>query len=111
MALLVTLQANGTKSTIDTSTLGVSSSLIEIEIDFGNIPIKSKRFIINDVLANTSSKIIVNPSGNIATARGLDDWEWDSINFAVKSNLGSFVIYAKSNTKVGGKRKIFYTIN
>jgi hypothetical protein len=83
----------------------------EVEIDFGTKPIRTKRFTITDALAATTSKILITPSGNIGTNRGTDDWEWDTINFAAKGNSGNFTLSAYASGKVGGKRKIFYTIN
>lgn len=84
---------------------------VEVEIDFGSNPVSGKRFTITDALAFTTSKILVHPSGNPATGRGSDDWEWDSIQFAAKGNTGTFTLYAKASGKIRGKRKIFYTIN
>lgn len=90
---------------------GSSITVIETEIDFGNSPTPSKRFTITDASATPSSKIIVTGSGNTATGGAEDDWEWDAINFVAKSNTGTFTLFAYSNTLIGGKRKIFYTIN
>lgn len=84
---------------------------VEIEIDFGSYPVSGKRFTITDALAFTTSQILVHPSGNPATGRGSDDWEWDSIQFAAKGNTGTFTLYAKASGKISGKRKIFYIIN
>lgn len=88
-----------------------TTDVTEIEIDFGVNPVRSKRFTITDVAITETSKVLVNPSGNIATGRGIDDWEWDSIQFAAKSNSGNFLLYAKASGGIGGKRKIFYTVN
>jgi hypothetical protein len=90
---------------------GTGVSVIETEIDFGNIPRKARKFIITSASVIPTNKIIVTPSGNVATGRGSDDWEWDSIDFAAKAGTGSFTIYANSSTRITGKRKIFYTIN
>jgi hypothetical protein len=87
-------------------------TVTEIEIDFGTTPVRAKRFTITDALVTGSTKkILVNPSGNVATGRGSDDWEWDSIQFAAKANTGNFTLYANASGKILGKRKIFYTIN
>lgn len=86
-------------------------TVTEVEIDFGNKPIHSKRFTITDGTVGPTSKILVFPSGNPATGRGSDDWEWDMIGFSAKAGSGNFTLYAKSDTNIGGKRNIFYTIN
>lgn len=87
------------------------ATVTEIEIDFGTSPTRSKRFTITDAGVSGTSKILVSPSGNIATGRGQDDWEWDTIQFAAKPNTGNFTLYAHATGRVGGRRKIFYTIN
>lgn len=99
---------NGIVSDLNSGSLTVT----EIEIDFGTTPVRAKRFTITDALVTGSTKkILVNPSGNVATGRGSDDWEWDSIQFAAKANTGNFTLYANASGKILGKRKIFYTIN
>lgn len=90
---------------------GIFGKTVEVEIDFGSIPISEKLFTITDSLSATTSLITVRPSGNPATNRGSDDWQWDSIQFAAKGNTGNFTVYAKASGKIGGKRKILYTIN
>jgi hypothetical protein len=90
---------------------GGSLTVTEVEIDFGTKPTRGKRFTITDALASSGSKIIVFPSGNPATGRGIDDWEWDGINFSAKGNTGNFTLYANSSGRIAGKRKIFYIIN
>lgn len=101
---------NGKVGVLD-DTGGGSLTVTEVEIDFGTTPISSKRFIITDAGVTNTSKILVNPSGGAAADRGLDDWEWDSIQFAAKAGTGEFTLYAKASGKIGGKRRIFYTIN
>lgn len=83
----------------------------EIEIDFGSTPTGDKKFTITDALSASTSMILVHSSGNPATGRGSDDWQWDTIQFAAKGNTGNFTLYAKASGKIKGKRKIFYTIN
>lgn len=103
---------DGTKFIRDDNTLAsISLPVFEIEIDFGLKPVRSKRFVISQSLLLPTNKIIVNPSGNVATGRGIDDWEWDTIQFAAKSLTNEWILYAYSNTRIGGKRKIYFTIN
>ena len=46
---------------------GASSDITEVEIDFGSIPITSKKFTITDARVNISNKVLVYESGNPAT--------------------------------------------
>lgn len=87
-----------------------SFTITEVEIDFGSIPMYSKRFTITDASINSSSKIMVTPSGSIATGRIGNDWEWDAINFSALSGTGNFLLTAKTSIgRVKGKRKIYYS--
>lgn len=88
---------------------GGGLSLTEIEVDFGSKPIKSKKFTITDASITGASKIIVSPSGNVATGRVGDDWEWDSISTSAKAGTGQFVLTCFASGKVAGKRKFYYT--
>ncbi len=83
----------------------------EVEIDFGSYPVTEKEFTITNVLAATTSFILIHPSGNIPSSGSLDEWLWDSINFAAKGNTGNFTLYAKASGLISGKRKILYIIN
>lgn len=83
--------------------------ITEVEIDFGSFPVSSKRLTISDETVTPSSMIVVTPSGNVATGRVGDDWEWDSIVFSAKPNAGSFTLTANASGRIRGKRKILYT--
>lgn len=111
MANLIVLNNDGTQTTLDSSTLGGSTALFQTELDFGNKPIKSKKFIVGAGGFTGSEKVLIHPCAIPASGRGQDDWEWDSVQFAAKSEIDQFVIYAFSNTKIGGRRTIFYSIN
>ena len=91
--------------------LSVNVTVYETEIDFGSTPVKSKRFTITDAGASPTSKILVSPSGNIATGRVGNDWEWDTINFSARSSTGTFELTATASGRIKGKRKVFYTLN
>lgn len=86
-----------------------SISITEAEIDFGTTPVRSKKFTITEASITALSKIIVTPSGNVATGRVGDDYEWDSINLTAKPNAGTFTLTAFASGRIRGKRKILYT--
>jgi|GEM_PF-2969193 hypothetical protein len=99
----------------DTTTVTISGgagtfAVSEAEIDFGSTPQWDKTFTVSDASINSSHKIMVTPSGNVATSRVGDDWAWDGITFAALAGTGQFTLYAKpSPGPVVGRRKIFYT--
>ena len=111
MAKLITLENDGSKGTLDSSTLGGGSlTLVEAEIDFGNKPVNNKTFtIINGAVTNTN-KIIVMPSPNNATGQLGNDWEMDSATFSAKANTGTITLYVNAQFSISGKRKIYYQI-
>lgn len=86
------------------------ASITEAEIDLGSTPRKSFRMTVTDPAISPASKVIVSASGNAATGRGLDDWEWDSADFSAKPAAGSMTLYARFTGHVSGKRKINYMV-
>lgn len=86
------------------------ASITEVEVDLGSTPKKSFHLTVTDAAISPTSKVIVSASGNAATGRGLDDWEWDSADFAAKPAAGSMTLYARFTGHVSGKRKINYMV-
>lgn len=90
---------------------GAGASWTETEIDFGTSPAKDKTFVITDAGVSSSSKILIVPSGNVATGRVGDDWEWDGFTFSGKAATGQFTLTALAQPgPVVGKRKVFYSV-
>lgn len=89
---------------------GAGAPWVEAEIDFGSNPIVSKRFTIASVGVTASSKILVLPSGKVATGRVGDDWEWDSITLSAIPGTDQFVVTAHASSRVVGKRTIQYQV-
>ena len=112
MAKLVVLNNNGTKSTLDSSTLGGggSATLKEVEIDFGTKPVNNKTFTITDGAIVVTNKIIVTPSPSDATGQVGNDWEVDGATFSAKANTGNITLYVNAPFSMNGKRKIHYQI-
>jgi hypothetical protein len=88
---------------------GGGLTLTETEIDFGSLPVQGKKFTITQAGVLPASLVSVSPSGNVATSRVGDDYEWDSINFSAKPNTGTFTLTAYASGRIRGKRKILYT--
>ena len=112
MAKLVTLENDGTKGTLDSSTLGGggSATLTEAEIDFGTKPVNNKSFILTDATVVPTNKIIIFPSPNDATGQTGNDWEVDGAIFSAKANTGNMTLYVNAPFSMNGKRKIYYQI-
>lgn len=88
-----------------------SASWTEVEIDFGSDPVYDATFTITDALISGTSKVALLASGNAATGRTSDDWQWDSGSFAAKPASGSATCYAQfSPGPIVGKRKLIYQI-
>ena len=110
MSKLITLEADGSKGTLDSSTLGGTPSLTEVEIDFGTKPANNKIFTITDAGVSNTNKIIVTPSPSDATGQVGNDWEVDGAIFSAKANIGSITLYVNAPFSMNGKRKIYYQI-
>lgn len=91
---------------------GAGASWTEVEIDFGaTTPKYDALFTITDASVNTSSKIIVLPSGKTATGRVSGDAQWDNLLLAASPGTGNFTLYALAFPgPVKGKRVIQYTV-
>lgn len=89
---------------------GGGLSIIEEEIDFwSGKPIKTKNFTIANASVVPTSRVLVFQSGNTATGRLWNDYEWDSIGFSAKAGTGYFILSCLASWKIKWKRKIFYT--
>jgi hypothetical protein len=94
------------------STLTVSVTWTETEIDFGSTPTYNKNTTITDAaVTGPTKKIMVIPSGNAATGRVGNDYEWDSIIFSAIAGTGNFVLSALASFACVGKRKVFYQVS
>lgn len=103
------LSLSGT--TLNAASGGAGASWTETEIDFGSLPIKDKTFTITDAAVSGSSKIMVVPSGNVATSRVGNDLEWDNLLLGAIASAGSFILTALAFPgPIVGKRKVFYTV-
>lgn len=87
-------------------------TITEYELDFGNTPVTEGSFVITDAGISGTSKIIVQPSGNVATSRVGNDYSWETFSYSATSGTGNFTLYANcSNGSLVGKRKIYYTFS
>lgn len=88
------------------------SQWIEAEVDFGSVGVASKSFTVTDGNVTSTMKIAVLASGNTATSRVGNDFEWDAIQFSAKAGTGNFALAANVlNGHVRGRRKILYNLS
>jgi hypothetical protein len=108
---LVVPSQKAVKTYVDTITISTTAgvTITETEIDFGSLPVQGKKFTITQAGVLPASLVSVSPSGNVATDRVGDDYEWDSINFSAKPNTGTFTLTAYASGRIRGKRKILYS--
>lgn len=105
----VTASGAGATTTINIPGGAGSFAVTNAEVDFGTVPIKSKRITVTDAAITSASKIMVTPNGATATGRVGNDWEWDTIAFSAVPGTGSFILTGTASGRIVGKRKIFYT--
>lgn len=90
---------------------GAGSSATQVEVDFGTLPVDSKRFIITDAAVNASSKITAVQSGKTATGRVGDDGQWDALICSAFPEAGSFVLSVHAIPgPIVGKRYVHYQV-
>lgn len=95
----------------DVTAIGVPQ-WVEVEIDFGTVPVTDKQFVVAAVGASPASKLVVVPCGKPATGRTSDDWQWDSITLAAVPGTDVFTLYAScASGSIVGPRKIQYQLS
>jgi hypothetical protein len=105
---MVTADASGNLAT--TAIPSGTFTVVEAEIDFGNIPVSEKSFTITNGAITSGNLIMVSPSGNTATDRVGNDYSWETFSFSATAGTGNFELWANcSNGSLVGKRKILYT--
>lgn len=83
----------------------------EIEVDFGSVPVSTRKWTITDAEVLPGFRIVVQPSGAPATGRPGNDWEVDAAQFTTVAGTGNFVLAATVlNGHIRGVRKILYQI-
>jgi hypothetical protein len=105
----ITLTQSGQNITVAAS--GGSSTWTEAEIDFGTSPERIKTFTVTDAAVSGTSKVMVVPSGTVATSRVGNDAEWDSIIYTALAGTGNFTLTAMAVPgPVKGARTFFYQV-
>lgn len=90
---------------------GGTSSINQVEIDFGLIPTRSKTFVVPDASVSVSSRILPLQSGEAATGRDADENEMDPVLFSAIPGIGQFILIGSSlNGPVAGKFKVNYSV-
>lgn len=107
----VTASVSGDTATVNITAGGGSFSMTEIEIDFGTTPQWGKTFTVVDGTVSGASMIACWPSGNVATSRVGNDYEWDMVMYTALAGTGEFTLTAMAFPgPIVGKRKVYYAI-
>ena len=90
---------------------GAGASWVEVEIDFGALPVYGAEFVITDAAITATSKVQVLPCGKAAAGRTADDWAWDGAAFAANPGTGSATCYAHFLPgPIVGRRTVQYSV-
>jgi type III secretory pathway component EscV len=90
---------------------GGSTSITQIEVDFGTTPTAYQTFTVLDNSVSPTSNLIVTQSGNAPTGRSADENQMDPIIFSATSGTGGFTLIASAlNGPVVGKYKVNYIV-
>lgn len=90
---------------------GGSSSITQVEVDFGTTPVDSKVFTITDAAVTTASKIIAEVAYDAPTGKDLDEIEMDTILVSPgQAAAGSFQVFVRTTdgSYLADKFKINY---
>jgi hypothetical protein len=81
--------------------------VVEIEVDFGPVAVRSKKFIIANAAVTAASTLVVLQSGSAATGRQADETEMDLLYPVAIARNGSLDIMVTCLTgRVSGKYKL-----
>lgn len=106
----ISASVSGNVATVSVSG-GGSATIIQIEIDFGASPVRTKHFTVTDATVSAASHLMINQSGTAATGRQADENEMDPILFSGTPGSGQFTLIANALTgPVVGKYKVNYMV-
>ncbi len=93
------------------SVTGGSTTITELEVDFGTDPVRTKNFLVIDASVFSASSLLINQSGAAATGRQADENEMDPILFSGTPTIGQFILIANALTgPVVGKYRVNYAV-
>lgn len=86
-----------------------TSAVTQVEIDLGTTPVYSKSITVTAAACEPSFNVLVSPSADPATGRGVDDNLWDGLILSAVAGTGSFTLHVMAVPgPVSGKRNINY---
>lgn len=107
----ITVSETNTVATVSDIDTGGSSTITEIEVDFGTLPTRTKTFTVIDANITVSSKLTITQSGTAATGRQADENEMDPILFSGTPASGQFILIANALAgPVSGKYRVNYVV-
>lgn len=90
---------------------GIGSSVKQIEVDFGTLPISEKSFLITDASVTPASHIVGSVAYEAPTGKDLDELDMDGLDLKFGPGSGQFTVFAKGQEGyISDKFKINYVV-
>lgn len=88
-----------------------SAAITTVEIDLGTVPVYSKSITVTAASCTALDNVMVCPSAEPATGRGVDDGLWDGLILSAVAGTGEFTLHVMAVPgPVSGKRMIHYQL-
>lgn len=88
-----------------------SAAITTVEIDLGTVPVYSKSLTVTAAACTATDNVMVSPSAEPATGRGVDDNLWDGLILSAVAGTGEFTLHVFAVPgPVSGKRMIHYQL-
>lgn len=105
----VTLDVDGLIPTAVLPVMTATSAVAQAEIDLGAVPVYSASVVVTAATCEPAFNVLVSPSADPATGRGVDDNLWDGLILSAVAGTGSFTLHVLAVPgPVSGKRNINY---
>lgn len=105
----VTLGVDGLIPTSVLPAMTATAAVVRAEIDLGTTPVYSASVVVAAATCEPAFNVLVSPSADPATGRGVDDNLWDGLILSAVAGTGSFTLHILAVPgPVSGKRNINY---
>jgi len=88
-----------------------TAAVTQVEIDLGTTPVYGKSITVTAASCVPTDNVMVSPSADPATGRGVDDNLWDGLILSAAAGTGQFTLHVMAVPgPVSGKRLINYQL-